>query len=517
MAEGGLGETGGMWVGIVTNVMDPYQSGRVQVRVFGRHDDTTNIPDKDLPWAQVIQPVTSAGVGRMGSAPVGMVRGTRVIGVWADRDRQMPIISGVVGKAGDEVPGSTVGGAPEIDTKLGSIPGATQASATNPYTSLNPGRVTVDQIDSGQATVDSIPREAGVVLTQQVEQGMEYATVPTLASADKTDDTDILQMMRRVDPRGLISALPCLPFNSLQINIQLDLSSLIGGIVNIVANAIRNAILELAQKLGIGKILAALNEAAYALNSVRNLISALASINVCGISPLNNSTAGAADLALAKAVHGINNVTGYTRGALNYVAGPGLNSTIRGLIGVPLSRVPGISFSPAAGVQIEPPIAYVQEYYSYDDDPYPGYIRWIDPNGVGDPIFTLRSGQPNFISAQQHTTHVTQSAVTASLGQGLLTGSITGPGLLTAIRGATNIAQAFGTSRVVGNGYSIGSLINLAASIIPAVVAVTTSIFNPKITVSVVDSGIFKEMQNTFIVKQALRARRSALMAVGVT
>lgn len=516
MTERSLGDTSGWWVGVVSNVMDPYQSGRVQVRVFGRHDDTTAIPDGDLPWAQVTQPVSSAGLGRMGSAPVGLVKGSRVIGMWADRDRQLPIITGVVGKAGDVKPGSTVGGAPEIDSTAGSIPGASQASSTNPYTALNPNRVSITQIDGGEANIDSIKRDEGVVLSKEVEQGMQFATVPTIGSADKGDDSNVLQMFKTVDPRSRISALPCLPFNSLQINIQLNLTSLISGIVGIVANAIRNAILELARRLGIAKILKALNEAANTIQSVRNLISALASVQICGISPLNNGTAAAADLALAQAVTSINSITRYTAGTLNYVAGPGLDNTIRGLVDVPLSRVPGISFSPAAGVQLEPPAAYVQEYYSYQNDPYPGYIKWVDPAGVGDPIFILRNGQPNFASPQQHTQFQTQTAVSASLG-GLVTGSISGPGLLSAIQGATTAAQVFGAKNVLGNGYSPASLINLVASIIPSLVAATSSIFNPKISVSVVDQGAFKSLGEDFIKNQALRARRAQLLAVGVT
>ena len=509
-------ENSNWWVGVVSNVMDPYQSGRVQVRVFGRHDNTTAIPDADLPWAQVTQPISSAGLGRMGSAPVGLVKGSRVLGMWADRDRQLPIVTGVVGKAGDVKPGSTVGGAPEIDSATGSIPGASQASSLNPYTALNPGRVSISQIDGGQASIDSVKRDDGVVLSKEVEQGMKYADVPTIGSAKKTDDSSILDMFKTVDPRSRISALPCLPFNSLQINIQLNLTSLISGIVGIVANAIRNAILELAARLGIAKILKALNEVVNTMNSVRNLIAALASIQICGISPLNNGIASAADMALAQAVSGINSITRFTSGALNYVAGAGLDNTIRGLINVPLSRVPGISFSPFAGVQVEPPAAYVQEYHSYKDDPYPGYIKWVDPANVGDPIFTLRSGQPNYDSPQQHTQFATQRAVSASLG-GLVTGSISGPGLLTAIQGATTFASAFGAKSVLGNGFSPASLINLAASIIPSIVAATQSIFNPKITVSVVDQGAFRSLGNDFIKNQALRARRAQLLAVGVT
>jgi len=518
MTERALGDTSGWWVGIVVNVMDPYESGRVQVRVFGRHDDTTAIRDEHLPWAQVTQPVSSAALGRMGSAPVGLVKGSRVIGMWADRDRQLPIITGVVGKAGDVKSGSTVGGAPEIDPAFGSIPGASQASATNPYTALNPNRVSITQIDGGEVNIDSIKRDEGVVLTKEVEQGMSYADVPTIASSDKTDDSDVLQMFRKVDPRSRISALPCLPFNALQINIQLNLTSLINGIVGIVANAIRNAILELAQRFGIAKILKALNEVANTIQSVRNLINALASVQICGISPLNNGTAAAADLALAQAVTSVNSITRYTSGALNYVAGSRLDADIRGLISAPLARVPGISFSPASGVQVEPPEAYVQEYYSYDTDPYPGYIRWVDPAGVGDPIFTLRNGQPNYGSPQQHTQFATQTAVSASLG-GLVTGSISGPGLLSAIRGVTTFASAFGAKSVLGNGFSPASLINLAASIIPPLAAAVQSVFVPKISasVSVANNITSSTLQNDFLKNQAFRARRAQLLAVGVS
>ena len=80
MTERNLGESVRMWFGIVTNVMDPQRSGRVQVRVFGRHDDRVNIPDSDLPWATISQSATSAAHGRIGTAPVGLVVGSKVFG-----------------------------------------------------------------------------------------------------------------------------------------------------------------------------------------------------------------------------------------------------------------------------------------------------------------------------------------------------------------------------------------------------------------------------------------------------
>jgi len=519
MTERSLGQPSGWWIGIVTNVMDPHRSGRVQVRIFGRHDDKANIPDEDLPWAQVMQPATSAALGRIGTAPVGLMVGSRVMGMWADRDYQYPIIQGTVGKAGDAKSDSTTGGTPEIDTTVGSIPAASQQSVSNPYSALNPNRITINQIDGGQeqGLVDSVKVDDGIIMSK--EAGMKFADVPTIASVGTGSDGDVLQLFKQVDPNYKISALPCLPFNALQVNIQLDLTSIISGIVNVVANAIRNAILELANKLGIQKILAALNEAAYAMNSVRNLINALANTRVCGISVLNNGTAATADLALAQAVTSINGITGYTRGALNFVKTTALENSIKSIITTPLARVPSVSFSPITGVQIEPPIGYVQEYYSYDNDPYPGYIKWVDPMNIGEPIYTLRNGQPNFATPQQHTQYDTQKLLVGSL-ESVFKVSVSGPQLMRAISSSIDFAKISGATKVMGSGYSFSSIINMAASLIPLLAQGVNNVLYPKVTFSIFpdeNKNPFYTLGKEFMQKQAMLSRRSQLLFTGVT
>jgi len=42
------------WVGVVEDVLDPDVLGRCKVRVFGYHDNATQIPTADLPWATAI-------------------------------------------------------------------------------------------------------------------------------------------------------------------------------------------------------------------------------------------------------------------------------------------------------------------------------------------------------------------------------------------------------------------------------------------------------------------------------
>ena len=94
------------FVGVVENRKDPLQLGRVQVRIFGIHaEDKTAVPTEDLPFAQVVMPVTSASMSGVGRSPTGLVEGSWVFGVLIDeREFQTPIILGtLVGKPDQEV------------------------------------------------------------------------------------------------------------------------------------------------------------------------------------------------------------------------------------------------------------------------------------------------------------------------------------------------------------------------------------------------------------------------------
>ncbi|QIW87862.1 baseplate hub subunit and tail lysozyme [Agrobacterium phage OLIVR5] len=87
------------WTGIVEDRGDPLQQGRVRVRIFGRHTlDTSLIPTTSLPWAQVMQGVTSAAIGGVGQSPTGIMIGTLVLGFFMDgNDMQQPCVLGTLG------------------------------------------------------------------------------------------------------------------------------------------------------------------------------------------------------------------------------------------------------------------------------------------------------------------------------------------------------------------------------------------------------------------------------------
>ena len=83
--------------GVVEDVMDPLQLGRVRVRWVGIHtDNLTKLPVSGLPWANVLGSINSASISGVGMAPVGMVCGTMVFGLPLDDGKQEFIVLGTM-------------------------------------------------------------------------------------------------------------------------------------------------------------------------------------------------------------------------------------------------------------------------------------------------------------------------------------------------------------------------------------------------------------------------------------
>lgn len=82
---------------------DSTESGRVQIRIYGKHDDVKNVPDKQLPWAVPLLPIgTGASKKGVGASPVGLQKDSTVVGFYADKDETIPILFGVLHKAGTD-------------------------------------------------------------------------------------------------------------------------------------------------------------------------------------------------------------------------------------------------------------------------------------------------------------------------------------------------------------------------------------------------------------------------------
>jgi len=90
------------FTGRVVSLDDPKQLGRVRVRVYGIHtEDTSMIPDEDLPWAQVVVPVTQGGTAGFGNN-LGIQVDTFVFGMFLDgQNSQLPLVLGSLPKQED--------------------------------------------------------------------------------------------------------------------------------------------------------------------------------------------------------------------------------------------------------------------------------------------------------------------------------------------------------------------------------------------------------------------------------
>lgn len=91
------GKTGFVWfTGVVEDRYDPLFQNRVRVRIHGAHTwDKQKIATPDLPWCQVMMPVTTPSVSGLGTSHHGLVEGSTVMGFYRDTEEmQDPVVMG---------------------------------------------------------------------------------------------------------------------------------------------------------------------------------------------------------------------------------------------------------------------------------------------------------------------------------------------------------------------------------------------------------------------------------------
>ena len=484
MADRDLGSQMNFWIGVVTNAIgDPLKSGRVQIRVVGRHDDKTNIPDDVLPWAVTMQSgPTMGGVGRT----THYIKGTQLMGFWMDKDYQIPVIMGTVPKSGNLKPGQTVSGVPSIDSNLGSIPSFAYGSNYSNYTALNPNRPSITAINAGLATIDSISKTAGVVYSQAVQKLFAIPLYPTTASASKKTKKDVLKIIKQVDPKFLNSALPCMVPNFSKISLGNILSSL----GELIASALVGALLAIAAKLGLFKVLDMINKALAAaaglLASAQQILSTINSLAniVCMPSPINQNLIAPANLAIAQAMQALNSAVGWTAGALSNPITAASAAAVNSLLSDHSSSAPKrasvatVDSPVPSPIVATPPDNFVQVYYE-DSDPYPGYITYEDPDNVLPEVYTLRNGEPLYTSAEEHTHHVTQQHMASGLEASMTSGNFTIDSMIAQVTASTGVASVFAAGKILGAGFAALGAVAILAFALPTLGKTITSIFQP--------------------------------------
>jgi len=90
--------------GIVEDVLDPLEAGRIRVRVFGVHTaNKTVLPTEGLPWAQAAAGCFDGTFSGVGKSPTGVMLGQMMIVVFLDEHYQMPLILGTIAGMNTEV------------------------------------------------------------------------------------------------------------------------------------------------------------------------------------------------------------------------------------------------------------------------------------------------------------------------------------------------------------------------------------------------------------------------------
>jgi len=86
----------------VVSIDDPLQMGRVRIRIFGLHDNP-EIRDADLPWAQVVVPITEGSSSGIGTN-IGIKEQAQVYGIFFDgKNSQLPLVIGSITKLEDTI------------------------------------------------------------------------------------------------------------------------------------------------------------------------------------------------------------------------------------------------------------------------------------------------------------------------------------------------------------------------------------------------------------------------------
>ena len=510
----------GWWIGVVVDVKDPFESGRVKIRAYGLHDDKVNIPDSSLPWALTVQSVDSAAIGKIGTAAVGLVVGSRVIGFWADADHQLPIVWGSIGKAGDPIAGQLEFGAPKVDPLLGSAPARSKGSMqypNNPYTYLFGSRTPISSIDSGAANIFSVSDTTGVNTSTAVMKDMRFATNPTIGNQSPNNNCPISKMLSQIDPLGINSSLKCLPSAFDLLKALLDLATnLSKAFIGMIAAAIRNAILKLMQKLGLQKVLTILNQVAQTIGNVKGLLDQLLA-QACGINAITMVVFNTVDMALATAMNAINTAAGIIYSfpaAVANLSGDAASALLNSVVTYPLASIATAFTAAPPSVSTAAPSNYVRKYSSSDQ--YPGYIVWVDPNGSGAPVYTPRNGEPNFISASQHSSYVMENAILGPLEAGILSGNLTGATFSTMLSNAAQAGKALAVSMLLGAGFNLAAGLASSATSVPAI---ANDLVNDNIMIASAASVVPDATRavNKFIQNQALAVQKSIRMRMMVS
>ena len=253
------------FIGEVRSLKDPWQSGRIQIRIYGFQDDEQSTKDEHLAWALPLQPITSAATRKIGKSPTGMIVGSRVMGFYMDEEHQHPVILGTFARAGklkDEQ--KNTGANNDIDNKYNDVP---THALDNPDPPLNPFSILTRSSSSDSQNLFKLTPDAseynkadykssedGKELTGEAKKKYSStAELPTTASVSKNKASDIFSMLQSIDPSNKSGALLQAP-QSIQRLLQLSNMTSMSGINGLTGMGMGGVLGQLSNQFGLGQI-----------------------------------------------------------------------------------------------------------------------------------------------------------------------------------------------------------------------------------------------------------------------
>lgn len=444
----------------VRDLRDPWETGRVKIRVYGRHDDEQNIKDDHLPWAMPLQPITSAATQKIGSAPVGMIVGSRVMGYWLDEEEQYPVIVGTFARAGklkDEKDNTK--GYDNIDNKYNDVP----SHALNPEQQiLNPyHKVGKKEADKDKERWDPSPdaqkynkakhksNDEGDELTSKAREtysdSKELKTIASI-SKDKANGKGIFDMIKQVDSSNLSGAFGGAP-DGIKKLLSLSNQTSGSGLNGLVGGGLGNVMQQMSGQFGIDKIMKMFNQG-------------------MGNSGAANQSAG------QNMAQMMNQVSGYdtsnpTVEAMSKSEKEQLyrallqlhqNATADGTVTQPtLTYYETVQPQPTQyPVVSRPPEGYFEVFSFSETDPYPGYKLWESPDGLTF-VFTERpKTEPYSATPDEAVMYAALQILIDALFAMAERGEIDWATLLSLLGLATTAAQQQGQNNALGQGSGSG-------------------------------------------------------------
>jgi hypothetical protein len=186
---------------------------RYKVRIIGLHDQgETEIKSDQLPWAQVMYPITGGG-GQGGSGQTPNLRqGNMVFGFFLDgQEQQVPVIMGVLGNNAQTKLATKTGDGRVTNTQPGSLATSGFAEGQVPYVGKGPGSTKPRVPDDDKSTnKDQITKESADAINQQdaaatkrltlyLEKTVLLSPCDPVGSSMKAMQTEIENLTKKID------------------------------------------------------------------------------------------------------------------------------------------------------------------------------------------------------------------------------------------------------------------------------------------------------------------------------